>query len=278
VGVVDLLSEVKAAAVPDRDADFSALFAAAARESRVTPLERFANEHLTAPKDRRAQLLRRVAIAGMAVWAFVAMSSGLAYAANGAKPGDLLYGLDRAFEAVGFGDGGVTERLTEVEALITAGAISDGLEHAAAVLDGHPASDEAQAALRAAAGRLRDAPDNAGFGGDQIGNLIAYLQTAVASSDGAGGQSVAEMARELGRPEDDPTAPPADPTAPPPGPGSPTDPTTPAPEPTAPAAEPTAPAADPTAPPPDPGSPTNPTTPPTNPGPQNSDRGPHQGP
>jgi hypothetical protein len=29
------------------------------------------------------------------------MSSGLAYAADGAKPGDLMYGLDRAFEAVG---------------------------------------------------------------------------------------------------------------------------------------------------------------------------------
>ena len=40
-----------------------------------------------------------------------------------------MYGLDRTFKAVGFSNGGATERLAEVEALIAAGAVADGSHH-----------------------------------------------------------------------------------------------------------------------------------------------------
>jgi hypothetical protein len=66
----------------------------------MAPIERFANEQVISSAKRRSQLVQRVAIAGAAFLVFVTMSSGLAYAADGAKPGDLMYGLDRAFEAV----------------------------------------------------------------------------------------------------------------------------------------------------------------------------------
>ncbi len=101
--VAEVLSAVRAIAWTDSDVDFSGLFAAAARESRVTPIERFADERVALTKDWRPKVIPRVAIAGMALLVFMTVSSGLAYAADGAKPGDWMYGLDRAFEVVGVG-------------------------------------------------------------------------------------------------------------------------------------------------------------------------------
>ncbi len=222
-----VLAAARELAQPDLDGDYSALFAVAARESRVTPIERFANEQFTLPRDRRPQLVQRVAFVGAALLVFVAMSSSLAYAADGAKPGDLMYGLDRALEAVGVGYGGATERLAEVEALIAAGAVADGLRHASAVLDGHPDSDKARAALNAAAARFEDAADSPGSQAAHVGALIRYLQGALDSPDGVvDGQMVAGMARDLGRSQADPADPPAepgsqaDPAGPPADPGS----------------------------------------------------------
>ena len=48
--VAEVLSAVRAIAWTDSDVDFSGLFIAAARESRVTPIERFADEQ--SPKWR----------------------------------------------------------------------------------------------------------------------------------------------------------------------------------------------------------------------------------
>jgi len=237
-GVAEVLNAVKAIAWTDSDVDFSGLFAAAARESRVTPIERFANEHVALTKDWRPKVMPRVAIAGVALLVFVTMSSGLAYAADGAKPGDWMYGLDRAFEVVGVGGGGASERLAEVEALVGAGAISEGLAHASEVFEGIPASDEAKAALAAAVARLNDGTDGVGFRiAAQVGGLIEYLKMAIDTHEGVDGLAVADMVREFGVPPVDapgPTVdpgPPVDPLAPtvdtgppvePPGPGGPT--------------------------------------------------------
>jgi hypothetical protein len=210
--IAGVLAAARDLAQPDPEADFSALFAAAARESRVTPIERFANEQFTRLTGRRPQLVQRVAIAGAALLVFVTMSGGLAYAADGAKPGDLMYGLDRALEAVAIGGGGATERLAEVEALIAAGAIADGLRHVSAVLDGHPDSDEARAALSAAAARFESAADGPGSQAAQVGALITYLHDALDSSDGVvDGQMVAGMVRGLGRSQGDPAGAPVEP-------------------------------------------------------------------
>ena len=220
--VAEVFSAVRAIAWTDSDVDFSGLFAAAARESRVTPIERFASEHVAPRNDRRPKVMPRVAIAGVALLVFVTMSSGLAYAADGAKPGDWMYGLDRAFEVVGVGGGGASERLVEVEALVAAGAISEGLAHASEVFDDIPASDEANAALTAAVARLNGGTDGVDLRiVAQVGGLIEYLKMAMHTDAGVDGQYVAAMVREFGAPPIDAPGPTVDPPAPTVDPGPP---------------------------------------------------------
>jgi hypothetical protein len=142
-----------------------------------------------------------------------------------------MYGLDRAFEVVGVGGGGAPERLVEVEALVGAGAISEGLLHASEVFDGIPASDEANAALAAAMARLNDGTDGVDLViAAQLGGLIEYLKIAMDTDEGVDGLAVADMVREFGVPPVDapgPTVdpgPPVDPLVPTVDPGPPVDP------------------------------------------------------
>ena len=60
--------------------------------------------------------------------------AGVAYAADGAVPGDTLYGLDCALEDVGLGDGGLEERLGEAGELMDDGQVDEGLALAAEAL------------------------------------------------------------------------------------------------------------------------------------------------
>jgi len=55
--------------------------------------------------------------------------TGIAYAADGAIPGDTLYGLDRTLENAGIGDGGLEERLGEAGALLENGEEDLALTH-----------------------------------------------------------------------------------------------------------------------------------------------------
>ncbi len=223
--VAEVLNAVRAIAWTDSDVDFSGLFAAAARESRVTPIERFADQHVAPTKDWRPKVMPRVAIAGVALVVFVTVSSGSAYAADGAKPGDWMYGLDRAFEVIGVGGGAASERLAEVEALVAAGAITEGLVHASEVLDGIPASGEANAALAAAIARLNNGTDGVDLLiAAQVGGLIEYLKMAMDTDAGVDGQYVADMVREFGAPPVDAPGLTVDPGPPVDTPGPPVDP------------------------------------------------------
>ena len=60
---------------------------------------------------------RRLVVLG-ASFAIMLAFSGVAMAANGSAPGDLLYGVDRALETVGIGNGGIDERIVEFETLL----------------------------------------------------------------------------------------------------------------------------------------------------------------
>jgi hypothetical protein len=164
-----------------------------------------------------------------------------------------MYGLDRAFEVVGVGGGGAPERLVEVEALVAAGAITEGLAHASEVFDGIPASDEANAALTAAIARLNDGTDGVDLRiAAQVGGLIQYLKIAMDTDEGVDGQYVAAIVRAF-------AAPPIDAAGPTVNPGPPVD--TPAPT-----VDP-GPPIDTPAPPVDPGPPVKPPAPPADPGP-----------
>ena len=79
---------------------------------------------------RRTKLIVIVAATVAALLAF----AGVAYGANGAVPGDTLYGLDCALEDAGVGDGGLEERLAEAGVLMDEGKVDEGLAHAANAL------------------------------------------------------------------------------------------------------------------------------------------------
>jgi len=112
-----VLTAVRAMAINAPDADYSHLTRMAAAERRLTPLEEYARVSSSNNGHPHHRVLTRLTMAGAALALVVTMSGGLAYAANEAKPGDLLYALDRALERIGIGDGGVGERLSESIAL-----------------------------------------------------------------------------------------------------------------------------------------------------------------
>jgi len=120
-----VLTTVRAMAINNPDADYSHLTRMAAAERRLTPLDEYARVSSSNNGHPHHRVLTRLTMAGAALALVVAVSGGLAYAANGAKPGDLLYALDRALEGIGIGDGGEGERLSESIALAQADADSD---------------------------------------------------------------------------------------------------------------------------------------------------------
>jgi hypothetical protein len=72
---------------------------------------------------KRTKLVAIVVATMAALLAF----AGVAYGANGAVPGDTLYGFDCALENVGIGDGGLEERLAEAGELMDKGQVDEGL-------------------------------------------------------------------------------------------------------------------------------------------------------
>ncbi|MCZ7533295.1 MAG: hypothetical protein M5U23_07805 [Acidimicrobiia bacterium] len=158
----------------------------------------------TRPVTTSVRSLRR-RIATIAATAAVLLGSGgaVAYAADRASPGDFLYGIDRALETLGIGNGGTQERLTEVEQLIANGDVARGLEHAAVTItevdnntgasDGNQA---ASAALARAAQRARETGSNqADATKEEVAALLDYLAGNIGHVDG---QKVAELARLIG--------------------------------------------------------------------------------
>lgn len=71
--------------------------------------------------DRRPSWLATRAAAAVTAFVLLIGVSAVAFAANVSIPGDALYGLDRALEAVGIGDGSVEERLVEADTLVADG-------------------------------------------------------------------------------------------------------------------------------------------------------------
>jgi hypothetical protein len=128
--------------------------------------------------------------------ALASVGAGIAIAADGAAPGDALYGIDRAMERVGVLDGGPAERLAEAEGLVEAdlpAAVETAGEAAAAAGAGDAAEALDQAAARVALG-----------GEDEqvleTREYVAALLRLIASQlegDGVDGEAVAEAARMI---------------------------------------------------------------------------------
>ena len=155
-----------------------------------------------AAAHRRPRLSLRLAGAMAAVVVALSAFSGVAYAANGAVPGDTLYGLDRALEDVNIGDGGLAERLTEAGQMVERGREREGLTFASDELLAAASGDEglraAAAALRAAADRLTDYPTAATP--EELRRVADRLRAMGSGESTAAelGQAVQELAGSLG--------------------------------------------------------------------------------
>jgi hypothetical protein len=188
--------------------------------------------------------LQRGLATGLATLLLVSGLSAVAIASDEAVPGDQLYWLDRALEAVGIGDGGAVERISEARALFERGQVAEAIEHAAEAVvvtaeegdgtDGSsPESVKATEALQAAADKVQEGNDDPQSQDvrDAVAAMLSEMAAMLEDPDLEGknfGQNVAEMARMLGGNDtstsDQEQPPNSDNSGPPDNPGPPEDP------------------------------------------------------
>lgn len=135
----------------------------------------------SARPDNRRHSFRRLAILASAGALVMALGS-VALAADSSVPGDALYGLDRALEAIGVGDGGVDERIVEFEVLMANGQDDEAYSMLAEVIEteGDAASERAQHHLELAATKTNPSAESAQ-------EKVAALQEFIAQNKGQGG-------------------------------------------------------------------------------------------
>ncbi|MCH8990498.1 MAG: hypothetical protein IIA44_01930 [Acidobacteria bacterium] len=198
--LADVLGYIRTAGQAFVDTDISRLARAAALEARAVPAARLDAAQAAARSEWMARMAPRVAVGALALIMLVVSSTGLAFAANGAKPGDMLYGLDRAAEILGIGDGGSNERIAEAHALVASGAVAVGLTHAAAVLPATPDNEMAKAAIQKAATRVQGEPQGpSSYVAEQVGTLLSYLRLATAAGT-VNTSTLAGFAEAIGEP------------------------------------------------------------------------------
>ncbi len=158
----------------------------------------------------RHGLAPRLAAVGVAVL-LMSGTAGAALAADGAVPGDALYGLDRAFERVGIGSGSTGERLDEAVVIAAQGRSDEAVEHAIEALSEHSGDSSAVAlsALNAASENLvhiQDTTQAASTANLRVSALLTYIAENIGSGEGTDGrefgQGVAQLARDIGGGDD----------------------------------------------------------------------------
>ena len=135
----------------------------------------------------------------------------MALAANGAVPGDALYGLDRGFERVGIGSGSTDERLDEAVVIAAQGRSDEAVGHAIEALSGHSGDSSAMAlsALTVASENLvhtQDTGHAAATANIRVSALLTYIAENIGPDRGTDGrefgQGVAQLARDIGGGDD----------------------------------------------------------------------------
>ena len=142
----------------------------------------------TARFRRGLSLTPRLAPAAVAALFLFAMS-GVAVASNSAVPGDALYGIDRALERIGIGNGGADERLEEASILAENGDSEEALELIAQTFE----SSEAADALLKASDRIREN----GGANSEVADMLKWMSGEDARGEEFG-QDLAEIAKNLG--------------------------------------------------------------------------------
>lgn len=152
------------------------------------------NPASTARKPAAARR-RLVTIGGIVALATVGVG-GAAAASDGAAPGDLLYPVDQAFEAIGIGNGGTQERLDEAVRMTERGKPDKALEHAANALRAEGDEDAAQALVRAAVAVQNHGAEQSVEVRSEVSEMLQWM----GSTDVEGrdfGQGVSERARGI---------------------------------------------------------------------------------
>jgi hypothetical protein len=142
----------------------------------------------------------------VAVVALALLGSGAALAADGAVPGDALYGIDRFAETIGLDAGGATERLEEARSLVERGDHNRAVELAQEAVEELAADSSDSAAVEAlesAAARIMEirTASSAGYQTtqpfrDQVAALVGVI--AEEAEDGViDGARIAETVRDF---------------------------------------------------------------------------------
>ena len=126
--------------------------------------------------------LRTRATAGATTLIVVSGLAGVAVASDDAVPGDWNYGIDRALEAIGIGDGGAAERLIELRALE---ADQPPTLNAAIARRSELTADQV----------LAKGSEASHAAGEKVSAIHEYL----ASTEKADGSIVSEIARDMNR-------------------------------------------------------------------------------
>lgn len=147
------------------------------------PIDPPAPRAARAGKPRRPKLRRRMVILASALGLIVA-TAGIGIANDHVSPGHPLYGLEKALEAIGIGNGGAAERAEEVLDLLEQGEIGLALGHAAETIATIPGEQSAPAAGEA----LQEAAEHIGAVGEPaptgVEDLLAYLAENIGDPDG----------------------------------------------------------------------------------------------
>lgn len=166
-------------------------------------------------RSRRFNLaMRRKLATSIAAAVLLSGMTGVAVAADDAAPGDALYGLDRALEAVSLGDGGPGERIAEAQTLFAQGKVAEAIAHAAEAVEAEEEEDTGDDVAGAADALLKaadevqngDADAESQDVRDAVAAMLRAMSEMIGDPDFEGatfGQSVSEMARGIGGPPDD---------------------------------------------------------------------------
>lgn len=142
---------------------------------------------------------RKLVVALVATGLLGVSNVGLAATADPAVPGDVLYGVDRAYEQVadlaGLGGPRVAERLQETGVLVERGELGMALELVQETLGKVLESDDPEAEFETLVAEAEGVPD-------EVFDLVLTELVGVAHSIGTGdatGQDMAALARQLGQ-------------------------------------------------------------------------------
>jgi hypothetical protein len=199
---------------PDSEAH---IMAAAAAAVRATGSSAVASSGFAM---RPRSLRTRLAVVMASMMALLLATAGVGLAADDAMPGDPLYGLDRALENFGVGNGMAEERLTEAAGLFESGQVGLALGHAAVTVATLPEQAEGKTAKEA----LDDAAellDSNGHAPAKVGELLRYLADNYGAGNGEGVVAIAKQIRDEVAQGSAPDVPPGPPTSTPGPPGPP---------------------------------------------------------